>query len=280
LIYYPLSLLILAGIRDVLVITRPQDRSGFEQLLGNGSDLGVSIAYACQPQPPGAADALLVSAAFIGDDAVTLMAGDIVLCGEGLNPLLAWAGDETHGATVFAIPVRDPRQCAVLVQNEQAQTVDIIEKPRFPRSNLAVPGVYFYDNSVLDLAASLAALDRGPTSITDLNRLYLRRGRLRIEELAEGFAWFDVDTPTSLLVAADFVASLQKHQHLRVGDVTEVARRRGFLETRTDERSSDSSARSAGSGPVDEIRSHDKDDEEVPYVWPNRIISDVRFKES
>lgn len=230
-IYYPLSTLMLAGIRDVLLITTPEDVGQFERLLGDGSWLGLRIQYAVQPKPEGLAQAFLIGHDFVGDEGVALILGDNIFYGQGFQRMLARAAAQPEGATVFAYEVRDPERYGVVEFNAQGQAVTIEEKPARPRSRFAVTGLYFYDNDVLEIAAHLRPSPRGELEITDVNRTYLERGTLRVEQFTRGFAWLDTGTPESLLQAANFVEVLESRQALKVACVEEVAYRRGFINT-------------------------------------------------
>jgi glucose-1-phosphate thymidylyltransferase len=229
-IYYPLSTLMLAGLRDILLISTPTDIGGFERVLGDGSQLGISIRYAIQPRPEGLAQAFLIGREFVGNDCPALILGDNIFYGQGFQGMLDRARAKTVGATVFAYPVKDPERYGVVAFDKAGQAVSIEEKPARPRSNFAVTGLYFYDNSVLDIAANLKPSPRGELEITDVNREYLKRGTLHVECFSRGFAWLDTGTTESLLQAANFVETLEHRQGLKVACIEEVAYRMGFID--------------------------------------------------
>jgi glucose-1-phosphate thymidylyltransferase len=229
-IYYPLTTLMLAGIRELLIITAPSERSRFEELLGDGGRWGLAISYAVQPKPEGIAQALLIGREFIGGARVALILGDNLFYGGGLSALLRQAAQRERGATIFAHQVRDPQAYGVVAFDAAGRAVEIIEKPRRPPSHWAVTGLYFYDEAACDLAASLTPSARGELEITDLNALYLRRGGLTVERLGRGFAWFDTGTPDSLLEAAEFVRTIELRQGLKIACVEEVAYRLGWID--------------------------------------------------
>jgi glucose-1-phosphate thymidylyltransferase len=229
-VYYPLSALMLAGIRDILVITTPEDRPSFERLLEDGSWLGVRIAYAEQPRPEGLAQAFLIGRAFIGTERVALALGDNIFYGQGFASLLQRAAARESGATVFAYRVRDPERYGVVTFDASGRAITIEEKPKTSRSDFAVTGLYFYDNRVLDVAASLRPSRRGELEITDVNVAYLQRGDLHVEVLTRGFAWLDTGTHDSLLQASNFIQTLQDRQGLRVACLEEIAYKMGFLD--------------------------------------------------
>ncbi|MGC1465849.1 MAG: glucose-1-phosphate thymidylyltransferase RfbA [Pseudolabrys sp.] len=229
-IYYPLSTLMLAGIRDILVITTPSDRCQFERLLGDGNQWGISISYAEQPKPAGLADAFIVGAPFIGRDPVALVLGDNIFFGHGLPDLLAAAARRPSGATVFANHVRDPERYGIVAFNNAGRPISIEEKPKIPRSNWAITGLYFFDNNVVRYASEVRPSERGELEITDLQRRYLANDTLRVERLGRGFAWFDTGTFESLIDAAHFVQTLETRQGMKVACLEEIAFRQGFID--------------------------------------------------
>jgi glucose-1-phosphate thymidylyltransferase len=228
-IYYPLSLLMLAGIRNVLIITLPEDLSAFQRLLGDGRKWGMSFSYAEQAQPRGIADAFLVGREFVGQEPVCLILGDNIFFGQGLPDQLEAAAQLRHGALVFAYAVRDPERYGVVEFDERGVALTIEEKPAHPRSNHAVPGLYFYDGQVVELAASLKPSKRGELEITDLNRMYLERAQLKVELIGRGVAWLDAGTHESLLQASNFVQTIEERQGLMISSPEEIAFRRGYI---------------------------------------------------
>jgi glucose-1-phosphate thymidylyltransferase len=228
-IYYPLSMLLLAGIRDILVISTPEDLPGFRRLLGTGEQWGVSFAYVEQDQPRGLAEAFILGREFVGDDPVSLILGDNIFYGTGLWGQLRDAASLQDGAEIFAYAVRDPTGYGVVEFDDQYRAVSIEEKPEKPRSRYAVPGLYFYDNQVLEMAANLKPSPRGELEITDINRIYLERGQLLVQPLGRGVAWLDAGTHENLLHAANFVQAVEDRQGLMIGCPEEVAYRMGFI---------------------------------------------------
>ena len=229
-IYYPLSTLMLAGIREVLVITTPHEQEGFRRVLGDGSGFGVSISYATQPSPDGLAQAFLIGREFVGSGRAALALGDNIFYGHGFSELLQSAAKRKTGATVFAYRVRDPERYGVVEFGTGGQAISLEEKPAKPRSSYAVTGLYFYDNSVLDIAANLKPSPRGELEITDVNRVYLERGDLHVEVLGRGVAWLDTGTHASLLQAANFMQAIEERQGLKVACLEEVAYRMGYID--------------------------------------------------
>ena len=228
-IYYPLSTLMLAGIRDILIISTPRDLPVFRELFGDGSQLGLRMEYAVQEQPRGLADAFIIGADFIGTDNVALVLGDNIFYGQSFSRVLREAAGRQTGATIFGYYVRDPKEYGVVEFGEDGRALSIEEKPEHPRSNYAVPGLYFYDNQVVEIAANVKPSARGEIEITSINNEYLRRGELYVETLGRGFAWLDTGNHDSLLDAADFVAAFQKRQGLYISCIEEIAYKRGFI---------------------------------------------------
>jgi glucose-1-phosphate thymidylyltransferase len=228
-IYYPLSTLMFGGIREILVISTPPDQPLFERLLGDGSDLGLRFSYATQAQPRGLADAFVVGRDFVGDDCVALILGDNIFYGHGFPELLASAKSRTGGATIFGYIVDNPQQYGVVELDASGRALSIEEKPREPKSNVAVTGLYFYDNEVLDIAAALKPSWRGELEITDVNRAYLERGELHVEVMGRGFTWLDTGTHASLVDASHYVQILEQRQGLRIACPEEIALRLGYI---------------------------------------------------
>ncbi len=228
-IYYPLTTLMLAGIRDILVITTPHDAAAFQNLLGDGSQWGISLSYASQPSPNGLAEAFIIGADFVSGGPSALVLGDNIFYGHGLPELLRGATARETGASVFAYHVTDPERYGVVEFDKQMRAVSIEEKPKEPRSNWAVTGLYFYDAEVVDIAANLKPSPRGELEITDVNRTYLERGQLSVELMGRGFAWLDTGTPDSLLDAAQYVGTLEKRQGFKIACPEEIAFRMGFI---------------------------------------------------
>ena len=232
-IYYPLATLMLAGIREVLIITTPQDSEAFKRVLGDGAQWGLSIDYAVQDTPRGLADAYILGADFVAGQSSCLVLGDNIFFGHGLTKALAAAGSNADGATVFAYRVADPERYGVVELDAQDRPVAIVEKPTEPKSPWAVTGLYFYDSEVVDIAANLKPSMRGEIEITDINRTYLERGKLNVELLGRGYAWLDTGTPDSLLEAAQFVQTLEKRQGFKIACLEEIALHMGFVDRET-----------------------------------------------
>ncbi|KAA0924183.1 glucose-1-phosphate thymidylyltransferase RfbA [Psychrobacter sp. ANT_H56B] len=228
-IYYPLSVLMLAGIREVLIISTPDDIDGFKRLLGDGQELGIDISYAVQPSPDGLAQAFIIGEDFIGDSNVCLVLGDNIFYGQGFTPLLRQAVNRQKGATVFGYQVKDPERFGVVAFDEDKRAISIEEKPVKPKSNYAVTGLYFYDNDVIEIAKQVKPSDRGEVEITTVNQMYMQRGDLNVELLGRGFAWLDTGTHESLLEAAQFVETIEKRQGYKVACLEEIALNNGWL---------------------------------------------------
>ena len=228
-VYYPLSVLMLAGIREVLIISTPDDIDGFKRLLGDGADFGIEIEYAVQPSPDGLAQAFIIGEEFIGNSNVCLVLGDNIFDGEGFTPMLKEAVSRSKGATVFGYQVKDPERFGVVEFDEQKRAVSLEEKPKQPKSNFAVTGLYFYDNDVIQIAKSVKPSERGELEITTVNQMYLERGDLNVELLGRGFAWLDTGTHESLLQAAQFVETIEKRQGYKVACLEEIALNNGWL---------------------------------------------------
>ena len=229
-IYYPLSTLMLAGIREILVISTPRDLPTFEELLGDGSQLGLEMHYAVQEYPRGLAEAFIIGADFIGDDSVAMVLGDNIFYGQSFSKVLKEAASRDKGATIFGYYVKDPKAYGVVEFDENGMAISIEEKPENPKSNYAVPGLYFYDNDVVEIAKNVKPSARGEIEITSINNEYLRRGTLHVETLGRGFAWLDTGSHDNLLEAANFVATFQKRQGMYVSCIEEIAYRRGFID--------------------------------------------------
>lgn len=228
-IYYPLSILMLAGIREILIISTPRDLPTFKDLFGDGSSLGLKMEYAIQETPRGLADAFIIGADFIGDDSVALILGDNIFYGQSFSKVLKQVAAREKGATIFGYYVRDPREYGVVEFDENGMAISIEEKPEHPKSNYAVPGLYFYDNDVVEIAKNVKPSARGEIEITSINNEYLQRGTLHVETLGRGFAWLDTGNHDALLDAADFVAAFQKRQGLYISCIEEIAYKRGFI---------------------------------------------------
>ena len=228
-VYYPLSVLMLAGIQDVLIITTPEDLNSFKRLLGNGSQFGIRLEYAIQPSPDGLAQAFIIGEKFIGDSNVCLVLGDNIFYGQGFTPMLTQAVGRAKGATVFGYQVKDPERFGVVEFDEQKRAISLEEKPKQPKSHFAVTGLYFYDNDVIQIAKQVKPSERGELEITTVNQMYLERGDLNVELLGRGFAWLDTGTHASLLEAAQFVETIEKRQGYKVACLEEIALNNGWL---------------------------------------------------
>lgn len=228
-IYYPLSTLMLAGIKEILIISTPQDLPRFEELLGDGSEFGISLSYAVQPSPDGLAQAFIIGEDFIGDDSVALVLGDNIFHGNGLSAMLQRAEAKEKGATVFGYQVKDPERFGVVEFDDNMNAISIEEKPEHPKSNVAVTGLYFYDNDVVEIAKNIKPSPRGELEITDVNKAYLERGDLSVELMGRGFAWLDTGTHESLLQAAQYIETVQRLQNVQVANLEEIAYRMGYI---------------------------------------------------
>ncbi|HEL0792397.1 TPA: glucose-1-phosphate thymidylyltransferase RfbA [Streptococcus equi subsp. zooepidemicus] len=228
-IYYPLSTLMLAGIRDILIISTPKDLPRFEELLGDGSEFGISLSYKEQPSPDGLAQAFIIGEEFIGDDRVALILGDNIYHGNGLTKMLQKAAAKEEGATVFGYQVKDPERFGVVEFDDEMNAISIEEKPAVPKSHFAVTGLYFYDNDVVEIAKSIKPSARGELEITDVNKAYLERGDLSVELMGRGFAWLDTGTHESLLEAAQYIETVQRLQNAQVANLEEIAYRMGYI---------------------------------------------------
>ncbi|HEL0002960.1 glucose-1-phosphate thymidylyltransferase RfbA [Streptococcus equi subsp. zooepidemicus] len=228
-IYYPLSTLMLAGIRDILIISTPKDLPRFEELLGDGSEFGISLSYKEQPSPDGLAQAFIIGEEFIGDDRVALILGDNIYHGNGLTKMLQKAAAKEKGATVFGYQVKDPERFGVVEFDDEMNAISIEEKPAVPKSHFAVTGLYFYDNDVVEIAKSIKPSARGELEITDVNKAYLERGDLSVELMGRGFAWLDTGTHESLLEAAQYIETVQRLQNAQVANLEEIAYRMGYI---------------------------------------------------
>lgn len=229
-IYYPLSVLMLSGIKEILIISTPQDIPRFEQLLGDGSEIGIHLEYKVQENPNGLAEAFILGEEFIGDDSVSLILGDNIFYGSGLSEMVQNAANNKDGATVFGFHVNDPERFGVVDFDENMKAISIEEKPEHPQSNYAVTGLYFYDNDVIEIAKNIKPSDRGELEITDVNNAYLQRGKLNVEIMDRGFAWLDTGTHESLLEAGLFIETIEKRQNLKVACIEEIAYRMGYID--------------------------------------------------
>ncbi|MCR5687521.1 MAG: glucose-1-phosphate thymidylyltransferase RfbA [Lachnospiraceae bacterium] len=230
-IYYPLSILMLADIRDILIISTPRDLPTYRELFGDGSQLGLNMSYAVQESPRGLADAFIIGEEFIGDDRVALILGDNIFYGQSFSSVLRRAAARESGATIFGYYVRDPKEYGVVEFDENGKAISIEEKPEVPKSNYAVPGLYFYDNDVVAIAKAVKPSARGEIEITSVNNAYLERGDLYVETLGRGFAWLDTGNHDMLLDAADFIRTVQKRQGMYISCIEEIAFRRGFIDS-------------------------------------------------
>ena len=228
-VYYPLSMLMLAGIRDILVITTPNDTQNFQRVLGDGSQWGINISYKAQPEPNGLAEAFIIGKSFVANDSVALVLGDNIFYGHALSEYLERASSRENSATVFTYEVKDPERYGIVEFNSDGEPVKVVEKPKNSSSRSAVTGLYFYDNDVLDIAANVKPSARGELEISDVNQAYLLQGRMNIEKLGRGYAWFDAGTADSLLEAAEFVRTVETRQGLKIACLEEIAYTRGYI---------------------------------------------------
>ncbi|MDM2776592.1 glucose-1-phosphate thymidylyltransferase RfbA [Citrobacter sp. Cpo142] len=232
-IYYPLSVLMLAGIQDIIIITTPEDNNSFKRLLGDGSDFGVNISYAVQPKPEGLAQAFIIAEDFIGDDSVCLVLGDNIFFGQSFSKKLREAAQNKNGATVFGYQVMNPKSFGVVEFDDEYNVISIEEKPKTPKSNWAVTGLYFYDNDVISIAKDIKPSERGELEITSINQQYLKKGKLKVELLGRGFAWLDTGTHESLIEAGNFVETVQKRQGMMIACLEEIGWRNGWVTSAT-----------------------------------------------
>lgn len=230
-IYYPLSILMLAGIQDILIITTPYDQQSFINLLGSGNQWGINLSYESQPSPAGIAQAFIIGEQFIGNDKICLVLGDNIFYGDGMHKLLAKAKSQEKGATVFAYYVKDPERYGVITFNNAGQVIGMEEKPKIPSSNYAVTGLYFYDNDVIEIAKNIKPSPRGELEITDINKTYLQRGDLNVEIMDRSYAWLDTGTPASLMQASNFIHGIEERQGLKIACLEEIAYTQGFIDT-------------------------------------------------
>lgn len=228
-IYYPISTLMLAGIKDILIISTPEDTPRFKELLGDGSEFGINLEYAIQPKPEGLAQAFIIGADFIGSDSVALILGDNIYHGTGLTKMLERAVAKPEGATVFGYQVRDPERFGIVEFDENYKAISLVEKPEHPKSDFAVTGLYFYDNDVVEIAKNIKPSPRGELEITDINKVYLEREKLHVEIMGRGFAWLDTGTHASLLEAGQFIETVQRMQNMQVANLEEIAYRMGYI---------------------------------------------------